>query len=563
MRTRLLLGAGLAILTTAVGFWLAFLHAQSSLEPADLVFVNGVVYTVDEAHPHAQAIAVRGERIIAVGSNTEIQPFIGNETRVVDLAGRFLMPGFNDAHVHMGSAGSTLMAIDLRGVTSIAEMQQRIRQRLNRFQPGEWVTGANWDHTLWRDQRWPNKHDLDAVSRAHPMFFGRVDGHSAVANSRALELAGITRATANPPGGEIDRDPKSGEPTGVLKENANELVTRKIAPLTMEQRRRALELALADAARWGVTSLQDNSAWDDFLAFGELKKEGKLSARVTEWLPFLASVERLKQMQKEGGTSDPWLRTGALKAITDGSGGSHTAAMLEPFSDKPGDLGILRIPADKLREMVVERDRAGFQIALHAIGDRANRASLEAFAAARQANGARDARHRIEHAQFVALSDFRRFKQLDVIASMQPCHLLTDVRWAQKLLGPERSKGAYAWNSMLQQGVRLAFGTDYDVEPINPMLGLYAAVTRENEQGEPRGGWFSEEKISIDEAIRAYTLGSAYAEFAEKYKGSITPGKWADVVVLSRNITRATPKEILSTEVLMTVVGGRVVYEKR
>lgn len=574
MRTRLLLGAALALLSTAVGFWLAFSHTEVSPEPPDMVFLNGVVYTVDEARPRAEAVAVRGERIVAVGSNAEIRKLVAGDTQVIDLAGRFLMPGFNDAHVHMASAGETLMTIDLRNVSTLAEMQQRIRARLDRFPPGEWVSGGNWDHTLWREKRWPNRHDLDVVSRLHPMIFSRVDGHSAIANSKALELAGITRASKDPPGGAIDRDPKAGEPTGILKENALALISSKIPPRTLDQRKRALELALAEAARNGVTSLQDNSvwegsssqgtsSWDNFLAFAELKKEGKLSARVTEWLPFLASVDELKRMQAEGGTTDPWLRTGALKGMVDGSGGSHTAAMLEPFSDEPGNRGILRIPAEELRQMVVARDKEGFQIALHAIGDRANRLSLDVFEAARKANGARDARHRIEHAQFVAPADFDRFKQLDVIASMQPSHVLTDMRWAGAELGPERSKGAYAWNAMLKHGARLAFGTDYDVEVINPLRGLYAAITRKNEQGTPEGGWIPQERIPLADAIRAYTLGSAFAEFAEKQKGSIAPGKWADLVVLSRDITRATPQELLATEVVMTVVGGRIVYEKK
>lgn len=562
-KSRVLMAAGVAVMVPAIGFLFALSQSQSPAEPAEMVFLNGVVYTVDDAQPQAQAVAVRGERIVAVGSDAEIRKLVGSETRVIDLKGKFLMPGFNDAHVHMGSAGAALMSIDLRNVPSLAAMQARIRERLPRFRAGEWVTGSNWDHTIWPEGHWPNKSDLDAVSREHPMSFGRVDGHSTVVNSRALELAGITRATKDPPGGAIERDPKSGEPTGILKENAIALVGDKIPPRTIEQRKRALELALAQAARAGVTSLQDNSDWDDFLAFAELKKEGKLTARVTEWLPFKASVEKLKAMQQRGGTTDPWLRTGALKGITDGSGGSHTAAMLEPYSDALSDLGILIIPADQIRQMAIERDKAGFQIALHAIGDRANRVCLDAFRAARKANGVRDARHRIEHAQFVAPSDFARFKELDVIASMQPSHALTDMRWAPKLLGPERSKGAYAWNSMLRGGARLAFGTDYDVEPINPLRGLYAAVTRESEQGGPKGGWIAEEKVSIADAIRAYTLGSAYAEFEENHKGSITPGKWADLVVLARDVTRSTPREILATEVRMTVVGGRVVYEKK
>jgi predicted amidohydrolase YtcJ len=410
------------------------------------------------------------------------------------------------------------------------------------------------------------------------MVFARVDGHVSVANSLALEKAGITRDTPNPPGGEIERDPATRQPTGLLKENAMNLVESKIPPLSPAERRRAIELALAEAARYGVTSLQDNSEWEDFLVYEQLKKEGKLTVRITEWLPFLTPLERLEEMRRRGGTTDPWLKTGALKAITDGSLGSRTAAMLAPFADDPSSTGILRIPYQELKAKAIERDKAGFQLAFHAIGDRANRLALDAFAAVRAANGKRDARHRIEHAQVVAPEDFPRFAALDVIASMQPCHETTDMRWAEAHLGPERSKGAYAWNSMLKHGVRLAFGTDYPVEPINPLRGLYACVTRAlpppyvpqgrtsadgpaRRSSKSAGGWQPQEKISVEDCIHAYTLGSAYAEFEENNKGQLAAGKFADLVVLSADVTRIPADQILHTEVLMTLVGGRVVYE--
>jgi len=385
----------------------------------------------------------------------------------------------------------------------------------------------------------------------------------AVANSLALEKAGITKDTQDPPGGEIERDPATGVPTGMLKENAVRLVRSEIPEITPAQRRRGIELALAEAARYGVTSIQDNSDWEDFLVYAQLRKEGKLAVRITEWLPFLAPLDRLEEMRRHGGTSDPWLKTGALKAVTDGALGSRTAALLAPYRDNPSNSGILRIEPEQLKKMVIERDKAGFQIALHAIGDRANRIALDAFAAARAANGKRDARHRIEHAQVVALNDIPRFAALGVIASMQPCHETTDMRWAEARLGPERSKGAYAWNSMLRHGVRMAFGTDYDVEPINPMIGLYACTTRELPAGGPKGGWVPKEKISLDACIREYTLGSAYAEFEENNKGQLAPGKFADIVVFSADITRIPPPQLLKTQVLMTFVGARLVYEKK
>jgi predicted amidohydrolase YtcJ len=349
----------------------------------------------------------------------------------------------------------------------------------------------------------------------------------------------------------------------MLKEGAAMgVVRRKIPPLTLEQRRRGIELALAESASLGVTSLQDNSGWDDFQIYAQLKKEGKLTARISEWLPFGAPVERLKELQQQGGTADPWLRTAGLKGVVDGALGGRTAAMLQPYSDEPTNSGIMIIEAERLKQMVMERDKAGFQINLHAIGDRANRAALDAFAAAIAADGKRDARHRIEHAQVIAAEDIPRFSQLNVIASMQPSHQTTDSRWATERVGPERVKGAYAWNWLQKTGAKLAFGTDYPVEPVTPFRGLYACVTREID-GQPGSSWQPQEKISLDDCIRAYTQGSAFAEFAEKDKGRIAPGQFADIIVLSADVTKIPPAQILTTQVLWTFVGGRLVFERR
>ncbi len=530
---------------------------------ADLVLLNGSIYTVNPQQPRVEAVAIRGELIVAAGSNAEALKWAGPRTRLIDLGGKFAMPGFNDAHVHLASGGAAKRSVDLTGAASLEEFQERIRARLGDYRPGEWITGRGWDHTLWDPPRFPTRADLDAVSREHPMIFNRVDGHVAVANSLALQIAGVTRETPDPPGGEIQRDSLSGEPTGLLKENAVGLVSHSVPDATPAQRRRGIELALAEAAQLGVTSIQDNSGWEDFLLYKELRQQGRLTARITEWLPFGAPLERLVAMRREGGVRDPWLKTGALKGVTDGTLGSRTAALLEPFADDRSTRGILRIPPDELRRMVIERDAAGFQIALHAIGDFANRAALDAFEAARRVNGRYDSRHRIEHAQVVAPGDFARFAALGVIASMQPVHESTDMRWAEQRLGPERSRGAYAWRTMLRHGVRLAFGTDYPVEPIDPRRGLYACVTRELPEGGPAGGWIPEEKISIEECIEAYTLGSAYAEFEELNKGQILPGRYADIVVFAADVTRIPPRQILTTPVEMTIVGGRIVYERQ
>ncbi len=536
--------------------------APSADEAASLLLINGVIHTGDAARPRAEAVAIRSEHIVAVGSTQQIRRLAGPNTRIVDLQGRFAMPGFNDAHIHLANGGQAKLAIDLEGARSLAEFQQRIRARLAEYKRGEWITGRGWDHTLWPEKKFPSRADLDSVSRGQPMMFTRVDGHVAVANSLALERAGIVRDTKDPPGGSIERD-AAGEPTGMLKENAMGLVSGKIPTLSAAQRRRAIELALAEAARFGVTSLQDNSAWADFLVYEELKKEGKLTARITEWLPFLEPLSRLEEMRRHGGTSDPWLKTGALKAVVDGTLGSRTAAMLAPFADDPSTSGILGIEPERLRQMAIERDRAGFQLAFHAIGDRGNRVALDAFAAVRAANGPRDRRDRIEHAQVVAPEDFARYAELGVIASMEPVHESTDMRWAEARLGPVRARGAYAWHSMLEHGVRLAFGTDYPVEPVNPMHGLYACVTRELPGGGPAGGWQPQEKISLDECIRAYTVVSAYAEFEEGKKGQIVPEQLADIIVLSADLTKLAPPQLLRVEVLQTFVGGRLVYEKK
>ena len=538
-------------------------EARTAKGAADLMFIHGDIYTVDSQQPRAQAVAIQGEKIVAVGSNDDVHAWIGARTRVIDLHGRFAMPGFNDAHVHLASAGMAKLTVNFEGTKSLDEFQERIRAALKNYKPGEWITGSGWDHTLWREKRFPTRWDLDAVSKDHPMIFSRVDGHVAVANSLALQIAGVTKDTRDPSAGHIMRDAKTGEPNGMLEEDAAmSLLYRHVPPASHELRRRAIELALADAVSHGVTSIQDYSTWRDFLIYRELKQDGKLPLRITEWLTLTEPLAKLEDERREGGTTDPWLKTGSLKAFMDGSLGSRTAAMLAPYSDEPTTSGILRMQPKELDAMSIERDKAGFQLNFHAIGDKANRVALDAFAAVRAANGPRDRRDRIEHAQVVAPEDFARFAELDVIASMQPVHLLDDQRWARARLGPKRPKGAYAWNTMRKDGVRLAFGTDYPVEGIDPLRGLYECVTRELPEGGPAGGWEPQEKLPLDVCISDYTTGSAYAEFEENRKGEIKPGMFADIVVYPTDITRMPPAELLRTSVDMTVAGGRIVYER-
>jgi predicted amidohydrolase YtcJ len=527
-------------------------------------FTHGRIYTNDPATPWAEAMAVADEKITCIGKMDHVLLDCGGSqegAETVNLSGHFVMPGFNDAHVHLGSAGADALAVELRGVTSPEEMQKRVAEAVAHHQEGEWITGSGWDHTLWPDKRFPNRQQLDAVAPNNPVILTHISGHVAVANSLALKKAEIDKSTPNPPGGEIEHD-GLGEPTGMLKEGAAmNLVRVRIPDPSMEERRRGIAIALADVARNGVTSLQDNSAWEDFQVYQQLKEEGKLTARITEWLHFNDSLNDLQDKRAQGGTKDPWLRTGALKAVTDGALGSRTAAMLEPYSDDPSTTGIFTYDPDKLRAMAIERDKAGFQLNFHAIGDRANRIALDVFEAVRKANGPRDRRDRIEHAQVVAPMDFRRFAELKVIASMQPSHQTTDMRWAEDRIGSERIKGAYAWNTMLKNGVRLAFGTDYPVEPISPFRGLYACVTRERPQGGPRNGWEPQEKISLQDCIRAYTSGSAYAQFEEGKKGELKVGEYADFIVLSDDLTKVPPAQYTKIHLLRTVVGGKTVYQ--
>lgn len=534
--------------------------------PDTVVYKNARIYTNNPGQPWAELMVVERDKIIGVGQD-EVAALLlvwhsaGKTPAVVDLHGAFVMPGFNDAHVHLGGAGIDLLNVPLNDLSSVQDLQDRVRAAAADRKPGDWIIGKGWDHTRWPERKFPTRQLLDAVAPKNPVFLLHISGHVAIANSLALQFAGITKSTPNPSGGEIERD-ASGEPTGMLKEGAAmQLVGEKISPPSPSLRRKGIELVLSDLARNGVTSAQDNSSWEDFLTYRELQKDGKLTARITEWLPFTAPLERLVEMRREGGTTDPWLRTGAVKIVTDGAVGTHTAAMLAPYSDAPSTSGILIMEPRKLRELAIERDRAGFQLAFHAIGDRANRVALDVFEAVANANGPRDRRGRIEHAQVVALDDLPRFAKLNIIASMQPSHETNDLRWAEQRLGPDRIKGAYAWATLSKSGARLAFGTDYDVEPISPFRGLYACVTRELPEGGPAGGWQPQEKISLADCIRAYTSGSAYAEFAEGKKGELKAGEFADFIVLSGDLTKLPPSEYTKLHVLRTVVGGRTVYQ--
>src|SRR3984957_17236155 len=533
--------------------------------PADLILTNAVIDAPMECDPFATTVIIKAGLIVdleyppspantvcvtsgpAVSTQVEVdasdvaeprqslQDWVGPNTRVIDLHGQFVMPGFNDAHVHLAAAAYVQLHVNAEGAKSLAEFQQLIRDRLSEYQPGQWIVIDGWDHTLWPVKKFPTRQDLDAVTSKNPIIAGRIDGHVAAVNSRALQMAGLTAKTPDPSGGRIERDPKTGQPTGMLLEDAaKNLVFQLIPDYTRAQRAAAFEKLFNYLSRFGVTSVQDNSVlvakdsdnygWDNFLAYRELQRGGKLNVRITEWLPFEVSLVQLEQMRHDGGTTDPWLKTGALKEVLDGSLGSRTAAMLAPYSYDPSATGIMRIPPEKLKAMAIERDR-------------------------------------VEHAQIVALEDFARFAQMNVIASMQPSHLLDDERWATDRIGAQRVLGAYAWRTFEKDGVHIAFGTDFPVEAINPLRGIYACVTRELPQGGPTGGWQPQEKLTMQNCLRDYTEGSAYAEFEETTKGKIAPGMLADLVVYPENLTTIPPADLLKLQVSMTIAGGRIVYQ--
>jgi predicted amidohydrolase YtcJ len=433
-------------------------------------------------------------------------------------------------------------------------MQAKIAAFAEKSPQGHWITGGRWDHTLWEQKVLPARQDLDKVTAGHPTFLDRVDGHIAIANSAALSAAGITGKTVPPQGGAIDLDAQ-GEPTGILRESAMDLVYKVIPPPTPEERRNGAELAINDALEHGVTSVQDFSDWDFFLVVEHMEKERNLNLRICEWLPFKAPLDDLKKMRAHHDLNDPMLHTGMLKGFMDGSLGSRTAAMKAPFADDPSNSGLPQYAQDELNKMSVERSKAGFQLGFHAIGDKAAAMALDAYA---QPGISSKARNRIEHAQVVDPDDIPRFAKLGVIASMQPNHLLTDMNWAEDRLGPQRAAYSYAWKAFLNAGVRLAFGTDYPVEPITPFRGLYAAVTRKNEAGTKE--YFPANKLTRGQALYAYTQGSAYAEFAERHKGKLVPGYDADFILVDRDLYKADPSAILQTAVRSTYVNGKEVF---
>jgi len=539
-------------------------HADKPAFTADTIIINAVVHTMDKAQPTAEAVAIYANRIVAVGSSKDIKKLAGPNTRTIDAKKQLLLPGFNDAHTHFMSGGFQLSSVDLRDASSPQEFAARIKAFAQKTANGRWITGGDWDHERWPDAKLPTKELIDSFTPDTPVFVNRLDGHMALANSLALRLAGVTRQTLDPPGGVIVRD-KSGEPTGVLKDAAQNFVWKVIPPSSFEEKLEAARAATNYAAKLGVTSVQDMSAGADVGVYQSLLDRGELKTRIYAVAP-LPQWERLARTGVRAHFGSEMLRVGGLKGFADGSLGSTTALFYEPYRDEPSTSGIAgdeMYPEGAMLDRVREADRAGLQVLIHAIGDRANDLILSMYEQVERENGNRDRRFRIEHAQHLRPQDIPRFARDGVIASMQPYHAIDDGRWAEKRIGKERAKTTYAFRSLLDSGATLAFGTDWTVAPLNPLLTVYAAVTRRTIDGKNSKGWVPEQKISVEETVRAYTAGSAFAEFQENVKGSITPGKLADLVLLSRDIFKIDPKEIENVKVVLTMVDGRVVYEGR
>jgi predicted amidohydrolase YtcJ len=545
--------------------WFLFMSLSAQAQSfADLVLVNGKIWTVNPSQPVVEAVACLGTKIVATGSSAEVRRWVGASTRVIDLAGKLVVPGFNDAHVHLVDGGRHIGGVQLHEARSQAEFRDRIRDYAAKLPKGRWIVGGDWDQENWSPARLPHHELIDSVAGDHPVFVNRHDGHMVLVNDVVLRLADITRDTPDPPGGTIVRDER-GEPTGILKDSAKDAVAKLIPPLSAGEIEDVVRAAMQEARENGVTSVQDVGTTPEYLrVYQKLMRGGELTLRISTHQP-LATWHRLADAGIAAAFGNTFLQAGALKAFADGSLGSTTALFYEPYSDAPANKGIASqdmIPESKMKENILGADRAGLQVAVHAIGDRANDRILSLFEEVAKENGPRDRRFRIEHAQHLRPADIPRFASLGVIASMQPYHAIDDGSWAEKRIGPERAKGTYAFRSLLDAGATLAFGSDWYVAPLKPIEGIYAAATRRTLDGHHPEGWVPQQKITAAEAVRAYTWGSAYASFAEKYKGTIAPGMLADLVVISDDILSIDPAQISNAKVMITVFDGRVIYQR-
>jgi len=530
----------------------------------DLVLVNGKVWTGDPARPWAEAVAVRDGKIFAVGTAAELRALSPSGTKLVELGGALVLPGFIDSHTHFLAGGFALKSIQLREAKSREDFVARIAAKAREAGPGRWILNGDWDHQQFTPVELPRKDWIDTVTPGNPVCVNRLDGHMVLANSLALKLAGVTRNTPVPPGGEIVKDPATGEPTGILKDTAMDLVYAKIPDPTFDEKLEAAEASVRHAAENGVTSVNEMADASSLEVFQEMARRGRLTTRVHVYIP-ITEVDTLARLKLKSPFGDPYLQLAGLKGFMDGSLGSATAYFFEPYTDDPKTSGLLNgqmFPEGIMEKRILEADRAGLQLAIHAIGDRANSLLLDMVEKAVAANGPRDRRWRVEHAQHMRPADIARFGRLGLVAAVQPYHVIDDGRWAEGKIGPERAKTTYAFESLRRAGAVLAFGSDWTVAPLSPILGIYAAVTRRTLDGKRPGGWIPEEKVTVEEAVRAYTASGAWVQFAEAAKGTIEAGKLADLVVLDRDIFTIPPEEIGGTKVRMTVFEGRIIYGK-
>ena len=535
--------------------------ASASNRPVTLAVVNARVWTGNPARPWADGLAARGDRLAIVGSSAEVQKVVTSVTHVIDAHGALVTPGFIDSHVHFISGGFSLKAVQLRDAATPAEFIRRLKVFAASQPPGVWIIGGEWDHTLWGGEL-PRRQWIDSVTPRNPVWVGRLDGHMGLANGVALAAAHVTAATPDIDGGTIVRDP-NGTPTGIFKDNAQSLIGRAVANPTPEAKDGALDAAMDYVASNGVTSVVNMGySWDDVATFERAHAAGRLKTRIYAAVPLATWAQLRDTVAARGGRGDSWLQIGGLKAFVDGSLGSHTAAMLAPFTDAPHDTGLLVTPPESLYAWTAAADRAGLQVMVHAIGDRAIRLQLDIYQRVARENGPRDRRFRIEHAQHLAPSDVPRFGAQGVIASMQPYHAIDDGRWADRVIGAGRAKTTYAFRSLLDTHAVLAFGSDWEVAPATPLEGIYAAVTRRTLDGSHPDGWVPAQKITVEEALRAYTTAAAYAQFQEKEKGVLASGRLADFVLIDRDLTRIPPESLREARVLMTVVGGRIVFQQ-
>jgi predicted amidohydrolase YtcJ len=541
----------------------------ASPKSAEVIFENGNFVTLDAARPQAEAIAVRGELILAVGSREEIEKYRGAETEVVDLEGGTVVPGLIDAHEHFPDIGNRVQQVFLDETRSVSEALEIVKRELEKIPPGEWLVGQGWHTVSWNGSDYPGEEELTRISPDNPVFLVGMASHAAWVNARALELAGITRDTPDPPGGKILKRKDTGAPTGILLEEAQDLVARFLPRETRESRKEAIRRSVETALRFGLTGMHDAGVDSEIVGiYKELVAEGDFPFRLYVMLdvPDAGSVlDSYLDHPPEIGLGGNRLTIRCFKAYADGALGARGAALLEPYSDDASATGLIQNSEDELVRLIEKAGGKGYQVAIHAIGDRGNRNTLNAVERAQKALPEKDLRVRIEHAQILSPADIPRFASLSVIASMQPIHAIMDMGFAETRVGPERIRGGYAWRSLLSSGARVAAGSDTPAFPVaynNPLWGIHAAVTREDSKGEPEGGWYPDERVSRLDALKMYTLNPAYAAFEEEIKGSIAPGKLADLTVLSKDIFSIPEAEIRDTEVVMTVLGGKVVYRR-